>query len=128
MIHQIMHLTTAMWYRCHHMHVIVMGDFNATTHCRSIDWFLKNSGLRDSRTGFGLQNSWPAGWWPFMICIDHAFVSEHVHVHSRQTARNVGSDHLPVLVELSFGRHPGPGISWGPVVGISSDFLAAING
>ena len=86
-------------------HVIVVGDFNATTHCRCLRFFLSASGLRDSRQGFGLQSSWPTWFWPLAICIDQAFVSEGVHVHRRETGPDVGSDHLPVFLEVSFAPH-----------------------
>ncbi len=83
-------------------HIVLAGDFNATTECGSMRALLANSGLRDTRQGFGAQSSWPTWFWPIAICIDHAFVSPDVHVHRRETGPHVGSDHLPVIVELSF--------------------------
>lgn len=87
-------------------HIVVAGDFNATTWCRSMREFVRISGLRDTRQGFGMQSSWPSWFWPMAICIDHAFVSEGVHVHDRRTGAWAGSDHLPVILDLSFGPHP----------------------
>ncbi len=89
------------WY-----HVVMVGDFNATTSCRCIRSMMATTGFRDSRQGFGVQSSWPTFFWPLAICIDHAFVSGGVHIHERKTGPNVGSDHLPVILELSFGEFP----------------------
>lgn len=87
-------------------HMVVAGDFNATTNCRSIAKLLDEGRLRDSRKGFGIQNTWPAWCPPLMISIDHMFVSPEVQVHERRTERSIGSDHLPVYIELSFAKHP----------------------
>ncbi len=83
-------------------HLIVCGDFNATTRSHAIRQFISETRLRDSRQGFGMQNSWPTKYWPLRICIDHVFVSQDVHVHHRSVERDVGSDHFPVVVEVSF--------------------------
>jgi endonuclease/exonuclease/phosphatase (EEP) superfamily protein YafD len=86
-------------------HVVLAGDFNATVECRALRSLLATTGFRDTRQGFGLQSSWPTWFWPIAICIDQVFVSPGVHVHNRHTGPNVGSDHLPVTVDLSFGQH-----------------------
>ncbi len=90
-----------------HPHIVMVGDFNATTHCYSLWQLLEQTRMRDSRRGFGLQNSWPSWFWPLRICIDHVFVSQHVHVHDRRVEQNVGSDHLPVVADLSFASPEG---------------------
>ncbi len=95
----------AAYYRQRNMHVIVAGDFNATTHSRSLSTFLDNAELKDSRQGFGLQNSWPTWFWPASICIDHVVVSKKVKVVNRTTGSHVGSDHLPVITDIAFGKH-----------------------
>jgi endonuclease/exonuclease/phosphatase family metal-dependent hydrolase len=57
-------------------------------------------GLRDSREGFGLQNSWPA-YWPWLsITIDHCLVSRDIRLIDRKVGPDIGSDHYPVLVEV----------------------------
>ena len=86
-------------------HVIVAGDFNATTASRSLQTFMDVAMLKDSRRGFGLQHSWPTWCWPISVCIDHCFVSRGVHVVNRRVGPNLGSDHLPVIVDFSLGRH-----------------------
>ncbi len=80
---------------------IVMGDFNCTPWSPYLGDFIKRTGYRDSRQGFGLQPSWPTGLWPCRIPIDHAFVSDQVHVHTRHLGKDGGSDHFPLILEVS---------------------------
>ncbi len=85
--------------------VIVMGDLNATPWSRPFRELVEASGLCDSRAGFGLQASFPAGSALLRIPIDHVLVSCSIGVRSRAIERDVGSDHRPVLVELVVPRH-----------------------
>lgn len=80
---------------------MVLGDFNLTSDTPTFRRLLKRSGLRDSRQGFGIQPSWHAGLPPLMIPIDHCLVSEEILVHDRRTGPRVGSDHLPVTIDVS---------------------------
>ena len=80
---------------------IVMGDFNCTPWSPFLRDFLKATDLRDSRQGFGYQASWNADKSFLMIPIDHAFVSPEIHVHSRQLGEFAGSDHYPLIFEIS---------------------------
>lgn len=79
---------------------LVVGDMNRTDGSPSFDDFLRVSRLRDSRLGFGRQPSWPVGS-PYRIPIDHAFVSPELAVVGRRLGPPIGSDHLPMLVELA---------------------------
>jgi endonuclease/exonuclease/phosphatase (EEP) superfamily protein YafD len=80
--------------------LIVMGDFNATPWSRPFRDFVATSGLCDTRAGFGSQASFPADSTLLRIPIDHVLVSCTIGVRSRSIERDVGSDHLPVLVDL----------------------------
>ena len=81
---------------------MVMGDFNCTPWSPFLDDFQNDCGYRDSRSGFGYQGTWCARYrWPALIPIDHAFVSPTVHVHDRFVGDNAGSDHYPIVVEIS---------------------------
>ena len=62
---------------------------------------LRLGDLRDSREGFGLQPTWSAGL-PLLarIPIDHVLVGAEVTVMGREVGRAIGSDHLPVLIDL----------------------------
>lgn len=80
--------------------VLLMGDFNATPWSRLFLRLLRRSGLCDSRSGFGVQASFPAASLLLRIPIDHLLASCSVGVRDRRVGRDVGSDHLPVIVDL----------------------------
>ena len=80
---------------------IVMGDFNCTPWSPFLCDFLNRLELRDSRLGFGYQASWNAERPFLMIPIDHAFVSPEIHIHSRILGEFAGSDHYPLVFEVS---------------------------
>lgn len=79
---------------------LVVGDLNCTDGSPFFGRFLRDSGLRDSRLGFGRQPSWPAWSW-YRIAIDHAFLSPDLAVVGRRLGPPIGSDHLPVLLEIA---------------------------
>ncbi len=80
---------------------IVMGDFNATPWSPHIHRFLRTAGLRDTRQGQGLHNSWNSMCLWVGLPIDHIFVSPVFHVLRRQLGNPQGSDHVPVICDLS---------------------------
>ncbi|HEY9608892.1 endonuclease/exonuclease/phosphatase family protein [Allocoleopsis sp.] len=84
--------------------VVVMGDFNSTPWSGRYEKFLQDSNLRNSLRGFGLQPTWHAALpSPLMIAIDHCLHSQSIKTVSRATGANIGSDHLPLYVELRRG-------------------------
>ena len=84
---------------------IVMGDYNCVPWSPFLEDFLNQTGYRDSRVGFGYQGTWNARFrWVAMIPIDHAFVSPEVHVHDRHIGEAAGSDHYPVVIDLSISK------------------------
>lgn len=80
---------------------IVMGDFNCTPWSPFLSDFLNETDLRDSRYGFGYQASWSAVKAYLKIPIDHAFVSPQIKIHSRKLGDYAGSDHYPLVFEVS---------------------------
>jgi endonuclease/exonuclease/phosphatase (EEP) superfamily protein YafD len=97
--------------------LLIVGDLNTAPWSVEFGRLLKETGLRDSQVGFGLQPSWPAFLpfvrdnrmksllaLPFGIPIDHILVSDDIQVVSRHTGPFIGSDHLPVIAELAFIR------------------------
>lgn len=82
--------------------VIVVGDLNDVAWSRTTQLFQKISRLLDPRIGRGFYSTFPAGLpllrWP----LDHAFHSEHFKLVELQRMPNIGSDHFPILVALSF--------------------------
>jgi endonuclease/exonuclease/phosphatase (EEP) superfamily protein YafD len=82
--------------------VIVMGDLNTTPYSPHFKKLLCESGLQDSRRGRGIQPSWRADIpWFLRIPLDHILHSPDITVLSRRLGPNIGSDHLPVILEFS---------------------------
>lgn len=80
--------------------MIVAGDFNCTSGSPFFKQMLQHSELQDTRQGFGWQGSWPAFASPILIPIDHVLTTSHWKTAYRDIGPNLGSDHLPVYVEL----------------------------
>jgi len=78
--------------------VIVVGDLNTTCWSPHFHDLVKQSGLRDSRQGFGVQPTWPNSAWLFRIPIDHALVSDDLIVTQRYVGPDIGSDHRPIVI------------------------------
>ncbi len=57
--------------------------------------------LDNSLTGHRLQPSWPDGWGPLMIPIDHALHGDDLVAVDRSTGPSLGSDHRPILVTVA---------------------------
>lgn len=80
---------------------MMMGDLNLTPWSPHFKDLLRDSGLRDSMRGFGVQASWPTFSPLWRIPIDHLLVSDHVKVTDRRIGAHAGSDHFPVLFSFS---------------------------
>lgn len=81
---------------------VVAGDLNDVAWSRSSELFLRLSGLLDPRMGRGLYNSYNAKNPLFRYPLDHVFHSSHFRLVSLERLPYVGSDHFPMLVELSY--------------------------
>lgn len=79
---------------------IVIGDLNATPWSPYFRELLRASGLRNTSQGRGLYGSWPAVLPVGRIPLDHCLVSPNLHVVDKQLGPQVGSDHLPVVIDL----------------------------
>lgn len=79
---------------------IVAGDFNRTEASPRFGKFLEQTGLRDSRFGFGRQASWPTNL-PITIAIDHAFLSADLAIVERRLGPKIGSDHYPLIFTVA---------------------------
>lgn len=81
--------------------LIMVGDLNITSFSPVFKKFISHINLLDSRKGFGVQPSWPARAWSIArITLDHCLLSREFNVRQRMLGNDVGSDHLPVYVEI----------------------------
>jgi endonuclease/exonuclease/phosphatase (EEP) superfamily protein YafD len=82
--------------------IVLAGDFNATPWSAPLRRLRADTGLRDSARGFGHRGTWPDGlWWTGMIPIDHVLISPHWRVDGRRVGPALGSDHRPIVIDLT---------------------------
>ncbi len=95
----------AAWLEAHDGLEVVVGDLNASPWSHAFRSLVRRADLRNTMRGHGLQPSWPVGWGPLMIPIDHALVGEGLVATERRTGPALGSDHRPleVTVQLRVG-------------------------
>ena len=82
---------------------IVIGDLNTTMWSPYFDQLLQAREMINVRQGFGILPTWPL-WLllPFlMLPIDHCFVSPDLAVLQTRIGQRIGSDHLPLIVDLA---------------------------
>ena len=81
--------------------LVLVGDLNMTMWS---PWYRRLTGTRrlfNSRRGFGVQGSWPACLPEFLrLPIDHCLLSDGLSVAGCSLGPDIGSDHLPLLVDL----------------------------
>jgi endonuclease/exonuclease/phosphatase (EEP) superfamily protein YafD len=85
---------------------ILLGDLNMTSWSPYFRKLIHQSGLHDSRQGFGIQPTWPADKSLFMVPIDHVLVSDGITIHDRFIGPQTGSDHRSVIVDFSLDACP----------------------
>ncbi len=84
--------------------LIVIGDFNSTPWYQPFSQLLSKSGLVNSQRGFGIQTTWHSAFPPILrIPIDTCLHSKSLTTIRRFVGSNIGSDHLPLFVELKLG-------------------------
>ena len=80
--------------------VILAGDLNTTPWNYYFKKLLRQSGLKDSSRGYGIQPTWPNNNPLLRIPIDHLLHSSDIRIVDRYTGGDVSSDHYPVIVDL----------------------------
>ena len=82
--------------------VIVCGDLNDVAWSRTTRLFQKISRLVDPRKGRGFVSTFHAKYPPLRYPLDHVFHSPDFRLIVMRRLSNVGSDHFPVHVALSY--------------------------
>jgi endonuclease/exonuclease/phosphatase (EEP) superfamily protein YafD len=104
---------------------LALGDFNDVAWSHTSQLFKRIGGYLDPRVGRGRYPTFPARWpmlrWP----LDHVFISPEFVVRSMRVLRNVGSDHLPVLVHFGLVPHVAPVVNDAPEAADSGDWQDA---
>ncbi|MGD1809370.1 endonuclease/exonuclease/phosphatase family protein [Dapis sp. BLCC M126] len=95
--------------------VILAGDLNITMWSPYYQKLEQETGLKNSRLGFGILPTWPAKGFSksivykilsrfFQIPIDHCLISSEIQVVNVKTRGNLnselGSDHIPLITDL----------------------------
>lgn len=80
---------------------IVLGDFNTTMWASAYRQLEQHTGLKNARQGFGILPTWTTQLPPLLIPIDHGLISSDFKVLKIKTGKNIGSDHLPLIIELA---------------------------
>lgn len=83
------------------MPVVVIGDFNATPWSYAFRSFAADTGLVNSQEGYGLAATWPTTFPVTLVPLDHMLHSESLTTVKRSVGPDLGSDHLPLLVEVA---------------------------
>jgi endonuclease/exonuclease/phosphatase (EEP) superfamily protein YafD len=86
----------------HDGRAVLLGDLNATPWSPAFRRLLGATSLRDSGIGFGLHPTWGSRSLLFGQPIDHVLVDQGITVVDRRVGGDVGSDHYPLVVDLSF--------------------------
>ncbi len=84
--------------------LVILGDFNATPYCHALQKLTQDLALRNARQGKGLLGTWPV-FFPtalLHIPIDQFLASDNIVTTDYHTGPDIGSDHLPSLITLSF--------------------------
>ena len=81
---------------------VVAGDLNDVAWSRSSELFLRLSALLDPRVGRGFYNSYNAKNILFRYPLDHVFHSADFRLVEIRRCPSIGSDHFPMLLELSY--------------------------
>ncbi|MCA9115305.1 MAG: endonuclease/exonuclease/phosphatase family protein [Planctomycetaceae bacterium] len=81
---------------------IVLGDMNDVGWSRTTNLFQEVSGLLDPRKGRGMYSTFDATSWIWRYPLDYLFHTDDFRVRELRRLPKIGSDHFPLLVELSY--------------------------
>jgi endonuclease/exonuclease/phosphatase (EEP) superfamily protein YafD len=81
--------------------VVVMGDFNATPWSRIFIDMLRAGRLNDAAIGSPFRSTWVGRIPLFGLPLDQVLVGHGIGVAGRRVAGSIGSDHFPVIADLT---------------------------
>jgi endonuclease/exonuclease/phosphatase (EEP) superfamily protein YafD len=84
--------------------LLIGGDLNVTPWSPTFGAMLRTSGLQDCARGKSVAATWPAGWSPVGIRIDHCLASDHWRALDVRRGAALGSDHYAVISDLALAR------------------------
>ena len=79
---------------------ILVGDLNVPMWSQYYQSSFKNSRLRNTRQGFGVMPTYEPKNLFKAIPIDHCLVSQEIKVVNMRVGPSLGSDHVPIIVDL----------------------------
>jgi endonuclease/exonuclease/phosphatase (EEP) superfamily protein YafD len=85
---------------------ILIGDLNITPWSPYYAQLQQDAGLANAAAGRGYLPTWPASFYALQIPIDHILLSDGFQVERIRRAARFGSDHLPIVADVSI---PGTG-------------------
>ncbi|HEW97060.1 MAG: endonuclease/exonuclease/phosphatase family protein [Candidatus Parabeggiatoa sp. nov. 3] len=80
---------------------MLIGDLNISMWSPFYSQLTQETRLINARQGFGILPTWPTFLPVLMIPIDHCLVSPDIKVMKIKTGESIGSDHLPLIVEVA---------------------------
>jgi endonuclease/exonuclease/phosphatase (EEP) superfamily protein YafD len=84
--------------------LIVCGDFNTVPWAAQFEDFGHAASLTDVFRGAWHTHSWPS-WSPALgALIDHCLISDGLAVRDRSFGPSIGSDHLPLVLDVAIER------------------------
>ena len=89
--------------RNNNKNLILLGDLNMTSTSKRFAKFLKETNLYTHTSYKNITSTWPA-FIPNLlgIQIDHILFSNNFKMVDKKTSNSFGSDHRPLIVELSY--------------------------
>ena len=98
-------LSAAVRAEAREAHVVIAGDWNLPAHSPFFRAFFASTGYRFARPGFWLPTTRfataLARYGYFGSTIDHVAVSPNLRVTAWERGTDIGSNHLPVIVDLA---------------------------